>query len=129
MDSTRSAESETHYLLDDVGARVEVDQPLVYPHLVPVPRLRAFPTWPRAFISPAPVGRWSDLEGSGREGKGRDQRLPRGVLEDFGRQSHGAFHAEVAVFGAVDQVAANYIQSAGVPASGKREDDHISREA
>lgn len=35
----------THNLSDNLRGTVKIDDPLVYPHLVPVPRLRTLSTW------------------------------------------------------------------------------------
>lgn len=76
----------THDLLDDVGRRVEVDETLVDAHLVAVPGLGTLTT----------------------------RGLAGDVLEDLGGETDGALDAEVTVLGAVDEVGADWVGSAGV---------------
>lgn len=67
------------------GFRTQVhilNQPLVYPHLIRIPRLASFTTG----------------------------RLPRRVLESLRRHTHGAFHPQIFGFGAVDQLLADLLQ-------------------
>lgn len=90
----------TYDLLDDVGRRVEVDEPLVDPHLESVPGLRALTTGAGESALPS------------KDEQRRDSRLSGGVLEDLGGEPDGALDLEVTVLGPVDEVAADCRMSA-----------------
>lgn len=93
--------SNTYNLLDNVGRRVEVDKPLVDPHLESVPSLRTLTTGAAE----------SDVDLDMRRLK--NSRLSGGVLEDLGGKPDGALDLEVTVLGPVDEVAADCRMSAG----------------
>ena len=85
-------------LLDDLRGGVQVDHPLVDPHLEPVPGL-----------------------GSLSAG-----RLPRGDPQGLGRHPHGAFGLQVLLLRTLDQVGADLLQ--GLDVAGRQGDaDPVDR--
>ena len=67
-------------LLHNLTRRMQINQPLVNPHLITIPRL-----------GPLTIG-----------------RLARRDFEDFGREANGALDFEILLFGTSDQVRADY---------------------
>jgi hypothetical protein len=66
-------------LLHNLTRRMQINQPLMNPHLIPIPRL-----------GPLTIG-----------------RLASRNFEDFGRQTDGAFDFEILLLGTGDQVCAD----------------------